>query len=365
MHRSVSRRVSLALGGLVLVQAAVAQTTRSVHAQDLQAAIWASSPGDVLLVHGTFAAFATPIVVDRPLFIHGSDASVVGNVGISNVGAGASLVLQGFSLGGVTASGCAGRILLADLQVATAGVSNCAEVAMVDVTVGNQFFGGLTVTASTVQVTRGRLTGRSVGGPSPALHADGSTVLVADAQFLGGDGQNISNLPRPGIAMTNSVIRLSGACQVTAGLNSTLPENAVNGTGRLIHSPATVFVPRGGVDVAPTITRSQLDLPRTTVQASAIGGVGTVRLDGNAGEAFALLGLLPGPATTLPGVDGELWLAGPTVIAQGVLDGAGNFTLVFPVPNQPILRAIVFRWQGVTSDGVRIRLAEPATECHR
>lgn len=69
-------------------------------------------------------------------------------------------------------------------------------------------------------------------------------------------------------------------------------------------------------------------------------------LRGGSGNAFALLLGPPGPAIQVPRVLGEFRLAASfALVSNGVLDGNGRFTLAFPVPNIPLLRAFTFRWQ--------------------
>jgi hypothetical protein len=190
-------------------------------------------------------------------------------------------------------------------------------------------------------------------------------VIAVATRFQGGFG-DVTFPGQGGIFLGNGDLRLSGRGNVViAGTSIGPPVDAVDGTGRAAYDPRTTFQPFGtGQAIDPQIVASLSHLPVTSINRTGLGELATVSIEGAANDFFALLGLTPTARIVLPGYSGELWVS-PNVLALGSLDNAGRFSLSFVVPNVDVLRGFLFRWQGVTSDGIVVRLGEPITESHR
>lgn len=360
-------RLSAAPMRLVLVAllaaAAAGQRTHLVQGPDLQTAILAAAPGDILLVSGVFSG---PLSIRKPLHIHAQPggASIFALVmEIASIPAGATLVLQGVNstVARIHVHDCPGQVLLAGLSAPGIDITNCADVTVDQCSVG----GGIVSRSSTALISRSVCSG--VSGQrllsTPGLLAEGGDVILTGSAITGGDAGG--NPGSSGMVLVGANVRMSGdANRVVAGQSARVALDAVAGTGQLLYNPRSTFVPSGGgVPIDPRISVSLSRLPVTTINRTALGGIATLSIAGAANDVFVLLGVSPGPRLTIPGFEGELWTV-PNALAQGALSASGTFSFSFPVPDVDVLRAVLFRWQAATFDGSVIRLGEPITESH-
>ncbi len=259
------RSVLVALLGMLAANV-VGQRTHLVLGPDLQTAIDAAAPGDVLLVRGTFSA--TALLINKPLHIHaqpgGASASML-FMEIANIPAGGTLVLQGFAIAPswpLSIRDCAGKVLLAGLSVTPPAVINSASPVVVTNCVDIAFDqcrlnSGMISRSSTTHISRSTLIG--VSGPrvqaTPALAVEGGRAILTDSTC---NGAPETSLPAAsGILLVDADVRLSGAGnRVHAGSSGSLPIHAVAGTGNLAYDSRSTFLPFGGaMAVDPRLSR--------------------------------------------------------------------------------------------------------------
>ncbi|MEZ5966077.1 MAG: hypothetical protein R3F56_19735 [Planctomycetota bacterium] len=371
----LSRLTTGMVVSLTLASQATAQQTWNIAAQDLPAAILAAAPGDVLLVSGV-GFFQQPLLIDKPLHIHGqpgAQISSVAEVAIEGIAAGQAVTLQNFAVSGqLSIRRCAGTVLLSDIRGLIASgpeilidasldtaIANCHTIATLRVS-------GSSLTVADSQIAAPSLGTRLLGRPSPALIALNSHVRLSQSTLVGGSSEFLTADPYPAAALDNSTLRVSGAdAGLVAGVRIGTPVSAVIGNGSMVLDPAATLTPSGGAGAIGTgIVVTRRAHPTTSLTPTALGAVGTITLRGTPGDAGALLFGLPTLASSVRGVVGELRLAAPALITIGQLDASGRITFSFTVPSLPLLRGLSLRWQGITSDAVTPIWAEPATECH-
>jgi hypothetical protein len=371
---------------LVVLAHLPAQQTWRISMAQLPATVAAAAPGDVVLVSGSATFLLPPLAITKPLSIHGSGASFVGGISIEGIASNQTFVLQGVEMhGSIEVHGCAGTVLLSQLTVPTAGLPTGSFVKIIDsldvalescdlTHIGTAGIPTVTSMNSSVTVSNctvaGSVSGRgSPGYAWPALAAINSYLRVVHSALRGGSSTASTTVrAQPAVQLEASTLRMNGfGTAAIAGVDLVVPVSAVDGNGVLTLDPAVTLTPsRSAPAIGAGITVIQRAHPTTSMPPSSLGSIASVQTRGRAGDACAVLFGFPGLPQRVPGVLGELRIgASLTVAAITQLDGSGQFTLAFPVPNAPILRALTFRWQSITSDSVTTIWAEPATECHR
>jgi hypothetical protein len=356
---------------------AVAQRTWTIDGAQFQATVAAAAPGDILLVRGVVSLFPA-LTIDKALHIHGVAGAQFQSFGltIQGVPAGQSFVLQGFEItGGVRIRACAGAVLLAGLRspVGLPGsvrleLEGCFDVSLSSCRLRNSLVvaSGSSLTISDSEILAPSLQRGSVSLPTPGITALDCFLRVARSRVIGGSSEFATADPHPGILMAASSLRVSGAnSAIAAGVRTGSAVSAIDGEGTITLDPAVTLTPSGGAPALGVAIRAlSLGFPTTSVDPSPIGGVATIRLHGPAGSPGALVFGLPSLPETLPGILGELRVANPALVSFGYLDANGVLALSFGVPNDAILRGIVFRWQGIALEGAHPIWAEASTECH-
>lgn len=335
---------------------------------DIQAAVDAAQPGDVILVEpGTYGAFA----VTKPLRILGAGSGVVRvveptgeGVHVEGIGAGDEVVISGmevdtmpFVLFGdpfvLHAKDCDGTVVFHDLlvqnepQAPGLGVEGCARVLLLDSTLAGAGASGSTVTLGAVQCTDSTLwiansvlvgfhpaiTGIQYPG-SQGLEASGSTVHAWRSELRGGNGSGgkpaFFTPPDGGHGATldNSALFLyGGPTALLAGGNGTsgglFGGNGVGGHGVELSNGSFLLqqtdVPVvGGFDASGAVQQAPLGVDGTsgltldptvypTLDATAVQGAigGSFNLN-TAGSAGGLAFLFTSVGT------------GPDVVVPGV-----------------------------------------------
>lgn len=358
-----------------LTAALASQNTIIVNDGALQAAIDAAVPGDILLVRPALLGFQS-LRIDKPLAIHCDVGfrclSVF--VEVSNIPAGSRLVLQGLdaSGGSLSVTGCAGSVLLAGLTLASTrpvSVQDCADVAIEDSRLG----AGLHAERSVVLVHGSTLHGvdsqaHFSSATTPAVRARDAEVGLSDCVLVGGS-QTVSSTAEPSssaLLLESATARLAGTSSLAAGSGLWQGNvDAVAGTGALTHDDRIPLVPlHNGAPIGSGVAGTVLRIPVVSITRSAIGTTTTFTAQGEPGGLFGLALGIPGPRFTVPGIVGAGRIAHFTAMATGSFDGQGSFSFSFPVPDDPILRAWIFRWQAVATVGAQIVWSEPATEAH-
>lgn len=205
MERSSSTLRSL-LCLLALGAPAAAQTTwivdddggTGVHFSDVQSALFAAAPGDLILVaDGEYDGF----VVRRSVrLLAESGARVTSRVQVLLVSGPLPVVLAGFSLQKLELLACASTVALVDLELGDdLTLTSCADVRGLDLS--SAAAGILAdVRTSRLELVRSTLVGRAApnvtvcggypeAGESALLHAS-STLLVSNSSLSGGRGGN-------------------------------------------------------------------------------------------------------------------------------------------------------------------------------
>jgi hypothetical protein len=299
---------------------------------DLPAAVAAAVPGDVISVRsdgGNYTAFQT----QRPLTVVASPgqafirATAAAPLVITNLLPGQQFTMRGFVVGPTNASGPLVQI------------SNCAgRVALIDVDVGIGFPSVSIQSCGGVLLQGGRIL-----GSFPAVAAQNSAVEFVQMTLQGGTADaRFNQVSAPAVSLRQCRAVFAG-CQVSGGLgaptlppspaldvvNSTVDAAAIGGLGSLRAGPAGV----GGALQSPAVRgqNATLRLDPTlpvvpTGAVPAVVGVNSVNaqfpslvLDLRstvgflsagpvAGAAEALLIGFPADPRPLPGIAGVLWL---------------------------------------------------------
>lgn len=214
---------------------------------ELQAAIDAAAPGDVIRVH---PGIYQRILVDKPLRILGDGPELVRITGLSfaavvrDIGPGQELVLSGLSLRATRSShpvvlveDSPGTVVLHDLAV-PAAQSERPGLRIADC--GRCFLLGALV--------RGGVLGGSGRSPRGALLASGSEVWIADSEVSGSDGDlSLNQQGAHGVEVEDAALRVWNA-RIRGGHSGGNPSGSsgVGGTAiRAVFSRVELF---GGPD---------------------------------------------------------------------------------------------------------------------
>ena len=89
-----------------------------------------------------------------------------------------------------------------------------------------------------------------------------------------------------------------------------------------------------------------------------------IRVRAQSGLPYGLFLGTPGAPVSIPGFGGTLSVSQPILILLATIPLTGTTALPFTVPNDPQLRAQIFRWQSATVDRGVGQWGNPLTECH-
>ena len=342
---------------LALACLGAAQTTTRVQGNNLVQAIAAAKPGDILLVSGYVSA---PITVSKPLFLHGQQMAVISSIHITGIPAGSSFVLQNvygpLVHSKVTVSGCAGQVHLSGTTVRL-NASNCADLSIAESTCLN-----LSLTNCRTSLYKCSVDGtclqRGLGQVTTAITNRGGALTVVSSRVTGGCADVRPGAP--GIDLVSGSLEIAGNSRIEGGTSWQFPRvQPIFVGGPLTYDPSTVLVPALGGSVKATVR----PIPFVAMAASAIGSNASVSLFGTPTTAYGLFVGLPGPSLSVPGITGRLAIQQPILLRVGTMTAAGAH-LTFRVPNDPLLRGAVFRWQGIEVRNGQGTWSTALTECH-
>lgn len=380
--------------------------------REIQSAVTAAAPGDVVLVRpGTYAAF---VVDAKPISIvaeTGAVVNVVGDCSIHDLPAGSDAFCRGIDFVKPTSSPGTRLSLLANLG--RVRIEDCSFAP-------NDAISILTQPRSTVIVesctsatfARCLIVGRDSDGPLDAachaLDVASSTVRVEASTLHGGNGadshlHSTSVLPvaTPGAA----ALRVAGA-EVFVGGSTIRGGKGGDGSGDMLlepcdppgpSGPGILLTAPGGIvrALASSVECGAPGLvfgfcepsddPKPVVVTAASGtalyevlsgaanvaigdatvpehGIATIEIIGTAGQsAFALIGI-GADATFIPSVSSVLYEATSPlfVVALGAIPANGSLTVTIPLQLAlPALSALTSHVQAATCAGAECRLGSP------
>jgi hypothetical protein len=352
---------------VALTGAALSQQTHVVNAaggtpyQQIQAAVIAANPGDVIeILPGVYA----PFVCDKALRIQGTTGVVVAET-FTQV---AIEVLQ-------IPFGAACSISEIDLRSPTTPCI-CEPTILVGASTGAVVLDGIRAVPSSqsprVWATdcNGLVIRDSRLGPltcvrsgvhlddvvvEPASTTSGALIDLYDAELDMTDGQlRVTYMgPASGIRLSDSRARL----RVVDGLelyrsNLTPFDFQVDAASEVEYDPATTFTPLGVPTPWPfgsTGPMTAVDLAAVRVDTAAPGGTAAIAMRYATNPSFVCpLLALPGGPVAVPGIDGVLFVgSGAAAILGCYPTGAVMVTANLAVPNQPSLQGTVFVVQGL------------------
>ncbi|MEZ5963934.1 MAG: hypothetical protein R3F56_08835 [Planctomycetota bacterium] len=351
---------------------------------DIPPAVAVAQDGDTILVRS--GDYASVSLVNKAIALLGQPGARIltaapfgsaAAVEIVRLGAGREVTVRGFraegaygEVGEFVVEGCAGRVLLEDLDAQTdVSIANSNGVVMNRCTWGGTAWCRFALNVSmTSCVGRGDTAG---GATMPGLGVLGGSVTCADCSFTGvpGLGGGLFFPGGPGIRLYGSTLQLAGgANNVVTGSpvngGSSTPAILGDGQSTLEIDPDIVLVGYNGPAIA-NVTVQTSQLATLTVQTGSIGTVATVGLAGNPGELYVLFFALLGDPLPVPALGGDLWLDPATITlgATGMLGASGNTTSSYPTPNLPDLIGRAFAWQGATGL-TTFRLTNPVGFTH-
>ncbi|MCA8971426.1 MAG: hypothetical protein KDC95_16655, partial [Planctomycetes bacterium] len=250
-----------------------AQTTHVAVGQQLGTVIQAAQPGDVILFSGTYAPLGQPILIQKPLFIHGKNGARITlalSFEVSKISAGQSFVLQDVEVDKILVKDCDGPVLLAGIKTATFyGGPKIEAVNCKDLTIEEFSGGNVTVTGSHVSIKNSTIQGSHYNsrvnpfGGQHGIWSINSTVLLGATRAIAGAPQVGV---RAGLSLDiTSHATIAGDCTLQAyqGIGGG-NYSAVAGLGTVVYNAAATFLPVGnapGLDA--NLTTSTRRVPVT------------------------------------------------------------------------------------------------------
>ncbi|MBL8726328.1 MAG: hypothetical protein JNK49_19950 [Planctomycetes bacterium] len=348
---------------------AVAQTVRTVSAVNgIQAAIAASSPGDILVLGG---GTYDPFVLDRGLVIRGNGATIGGGPGASLSAVTVAVppgqiahldnlrFTYGYSPFGplgcpVTVSGAVriDRCTMVTRNGSPALAANSAQLTIVasSLTCGGTTGSGIALQAtdSHIELRDSTVTGSPAGchpvgcmvwsfPATPAAQLDQSSLHAERSRFDGGSQPSTTfrSDGASGIEATNSALWLAD-CVVTggssaAGNGATALQNTGSITAELRQTQLVAGSPGGQPSSGPLDPSAPLLLLELQPVWTR-GQNSTLTMRGTPGNLFGLF-LTPSiDSVSTAGIVEPVLATGAVALAVGTLDGSGNATVVLPVP---------------------------------
>ena len=337
---------------------------------EIQPAIDAASPGDRVLVRGTFTYQG--FTLSKGLDLEATQGATVNGVAIRLVPLGQWARVAGLQVINLGVERCAGPVLLASLTVSSsygqvASIVTCQCVLVLDCVMtggADSALGrvggspGLRVLNAQVTLQRTRLVGgaglsasmlallsSTPGGAG--LSITGGSVLVATSTCTGGTGGNgngfLSPSPGgPGITMGAADLLVSAASALAGGAYGQ-------------PSAGTPGLALAGDPAYPAAARITAECTRTGAVASAtavpmlpyfqspgaaqLGGPATITLNAAAGSVALAWFATTHDHVPMSGVEGALLLAPPVIgLFPLTVGSSGSLPLTFPVPNSAALR---------------------------
>lgn len=368
---------------------------------DLPPAIAAVPDGAILLVRpGTYGrieldgkgmsilATAPGVVITPPFQIPTGGPIVVMNLLASQAVTLRGLTLQGSPL---TVRGmvrnCDGPVLIDDFtsqtsatlgegNVITLAVEQCANVTLRNCHLRASH--ALDVFRSDVVVENSDLIGEDaffqIIGFAPGMGAviDGGSITLARCRVRGGNAlSGVAPAAAPAIRASNATVRVcdDGSGVYAAGQQSATAVAAITGTNStIVRDPSAVVTgSNGGPPVAAGLTSVLRPLPSLRTVPAPPGGTVTADVTTPLGEVVLLAVSLPGPVTTVPGIDGSFRLdpATATMLAIGVPATGVPVTHSIAVPNNQALVGARFAWQAVAWSAANgLRASNPSLYAH-
>jgi hypothetical protein len=235
----------------------------------------------------------------------------------------------------------------------------------------------LIANASTVAIENCDLIGRNafvIGQPQPragpGIDADHADLVLSRCHVRGGNGltsQFPQAAPQPAIHCNAASIRI---CDDTngsyvAGVLAGSPVSAIAGSGSVERDPSpSVLGSNGASGVDPGMLDVVRPLPSLRTMPASPGGTVFADVTTPIGELVLLALSLPGPVTTVPGVDGAFWLDGgtATLMTLGVPQPGVPVQFSIAVPPGPGLVGARFTWQAVAYSAANgLRASNPST----
>jgi hypothetical protein len=228
--------------------------------------------------------------------------------------------------------------------------------------------------SSTVAIENCELTARDafpVGHATPAagigIDATGANLVLSRCRVRGGNGLATLAAPQPAIHCNGASIRICDDSNgsYVAGVLTGSPMSAIAGSGSVERDPSpSVLGSNGASGVDPGMLDVVRPLPSLRTVPASPGGTVFADVTTPIGELVLLALSLPGPVTTVPGVDGAFWLDGTTatLMTLGVPQAGVPVQFSIAVPAGPGLISARFTWQAVaysTADG--LRASNPST----
>jgi hypothetical protein len=373
-----------------------AQNGPGAHYTSLPAAIAAVPDGAVLLVRpggyqpATVDAKGLSILATAPGVVLGVSPFPIQSVlTVRNLAAHQSVIVRGVSLSDfgmpvrTSFQNCRGPILVDRLTYLSnptertvlfpiaVDLDACASVTIRDSRI--RAFTCVQSRNSTVAIEGCDLDGNAAFSISHAssiagsgVTIEGGSVTTSRCRVTGGNGLFVGTFvaqPAPAIRLFGGELRItddaSGAYSAGRLLGAAATP-VVGGThGTVVRDPSPTVTPSNGapVVVAP-LTDVVKPLPSLRTLAGPPGGTVTVDVTTPIGEPVLLAISLPGTPTQAQGVDGQLWLAAPSllVVTVGVPQPGAPMAFTIPVPAVPTLVAFRFTWQAIAwnpNDGLR------------
>lgn len=341
------------------------------HFTELQAAVTAAKDGDTLLVRkGTYFG---QITIHKAISLLGEPGATMrsdSQLTTTGIPQGKRIVIKGLVIQALTIKDNKGRVHLESLVLNTPLlIENCAAATLNDCRVTD----GLIARKSKVILTRGTYPGRhgsSMGVnpvyPTPGLRAEGSQVMISEAQIRGGNGATylltVPILPTPAVIADASTLTIAGSSTLTAGAFTGFSAPAAQGSNSnlTIDSRATSTSSGGAKAYTGFTTASVRPLPSLAVMGAGLGGTVTLKLSSPQGHTFALAVGLPSEPRPLPPL-GDLWLAPGTlmVLALGTQGNTGVFQLAAKAPTTASLRGLDFAVQALSGTSNFLELSNP------
>lgn len=330
-----------------------------------------------------------------PIVLQGKGLTVVGGAGVvlngilspaidvRGLAAHQSFALRGASMGWalqgpaqVSLTNNAGRVLLEEFRfdyrtspyLGSFGAPlpgaivalNCAQVVLRRCSlVGSN---AVSATASAVDLDNCGLQGSGsttvlyhnpVYAGTPALYLNASVARLASCSLQGGPGALPNAMPSPAIVASQSSVQLGGATTVRGGqpFLQAGPAVAIEGTGSLVRDPLVSLATTGGAPLfAGSITDSVQPWPAVVSTGGRLGQPMTATVEGAYGELCLLCVSLPGAPSSVPEVEGSVWLdsARLQLVALGTQAAAARVTFTASMPSAPELVGRPRAWQAVS-----------------
>lgn len=310
--------------------------------QNISAALARSADGDRIVVRpGTYPGFSTSkgvaILCDPGVLLNAF------LIDVHRVPAGRRFSIRGGWIRHLRLTDCLGSVVVENVQMNSASMDRCANV-----TFATSRVGSLAVHNSTA-VIRNSVLNENGAFPNALLMDGISDCVLAGGDTLGG-GSIYGVTPAIRIS-ASSVLTITGDTTTRVRtVPATLPNvPAIDGSGRVILDPrvAVTGSRTTGPAISPTVLLTRRTTPFLDVQGAPLGGVVTVRLQGQPRDNYFLAVGLPGTPRALPGLVGNVWLdlSASVLIGMGTLGASGTVsTTVYVPPDQRLLGA-QFLWQ--------------------